>query len=98
MNVPRPTKHSYTIYVRSNCAYCTKAKELLKNEDRTSLFINCDAYLAYNSQDFLNQMKNFIGHEYRTFPMIFKNGEFIGGYTEAKKAHDSKQSASCSIC
>jgi len=95
MNIPRPTKYSYTIYVRSNCVYCTKAKELLQNENRTTLIVNCDGYLAYNRQEFLNQMQAFIGHEYRTFPMIFKNGVFVGGYTEAKQAYGA---TSCSMC
>ena len=32
--------------------------------------------------DFLEFIKNQIGHEYKTFPIIFHNGKFIGGYTE----------------
>ena len=98
MNIPRPTHNSYTIYIKSGCVYCANAKALLQNERPQPLVVNCDDYLAYNKQAFLNQMQVFIGYEYRTFPMIFKNGEFIGGYTETKKSYDSKQSASCNMC
>ena len=91
MNIPRPTHNSYTIYTKSGCGYCTKAKELLQNEHPQPLVVNCDGYLAHNKREFLNQMQTLIGREYRTFPMIFKNGIFVGGYTETKKFYDQSQ-------
>lgn len=35
-------------------------------------------------------MKDIIGYEYRTFPMVFLNGKFIGGYIETKNFFDAK--------
>ena len=91
MNVPRPTSDSYTIYSKSGCLNCTKAKVLLQNEKPQLLYVDCDDFLLENKQEFLNQMKTLIGREYKTFPMIFKNGIFLGGYMEAKKAYDQSQ-------
>jgi hypothetical protein len=36
-------------------------------------------------------MKTLIGHECKAFPMVFKNGLFVGGYTETKKDYDQNQ-------
>jgi glutaredoxin len=91
MNVPHPTSDSYTIYSKSGCLYCTKAKVLLQNEKPELLYVDCDDFLLENKQEFLDQMKSLIGREYKTFPMIFKNGIFLGGYMEAKKAHDQSE-------
>ena len=91
MNFPHPASNSYTIYSKSGCIYCTKAKELLQNEHIPPLFVNCDKFLLENKEEFLNHMKPLIGREYRTFPMIFKNGIFVGGYTETKKAYDQNE-------
>ena len=91
INVPHPASNSYTIYSKSGCIYCTKAKELLQNEHIPPLFVNCDKFLLENKEEFLNQMKPLIGREYRTFPMIFKNGIFVGGYTETKKAYEQSK-------
>lgn len=94
MNIPAPTNNSYTIYAKSGCGYCTKAKELLQNERPQPLVVNCDDYLSDNKREFLNQMQALIGREYKTFPMIFKNGIFVGGYTETKQAYDA---AACKV-
>lgn len=67
------------IYSKSNCIYCEKAKELFPN----ATIINCDKELEINKQQFLDQMKLKIGFSYKTFPMIFINDEFIGGYDDA---------------
>ena len=91
INVPHPASNSYTIYSKSGCIYCTKAKELLQNEKPKLLYLDCDKFLLENKEEFLNQMKNLIGREYRTFPMIFKNGIFVGGYTETKKAYEQSK-------
>ena len=91
MNIPRPASDSYTIYSKSGCLYCTKAKVLLQNEQPELLYVDCDEFLLENKEDFLIEMKNMIGREYKTFPMIFKNGIFLGGYMEAKKAYDQSK-------
>jgi glutaredoxin len=91
MNIPNPANDSYTIYSKSGCLYCTKAKVLLQNESVPPLYVDCDEFILKNKEEFLNLMKSHIGYEYRTFPMIFKNGRFIGGYTETKKAYDQSK-------
>ena len=48
MNVPRPGSDSYTIYSKSGCLYCTKAKGLLQNERVPPLVVNCDKFLLEN--------------------------------------------------
>ena len=64
---------------------------LLQNEKPELLYVDCDEFLLENKEDFLIEMKNMIGREYKTFPMIFKNGIFLGGYMEAKKAYDQSK-------
>ena len=91
MNVPHPANHSYTIYSKSGCLYCTKARVLLQNEHIPPLVVNCDKFLLENKEEFLNHMKNLIGREYKTLPMIFKNGIFVGGYTDTKKDYDQNE-------
>lgn len=91
MNILRPTSDSYTIYSKSSCLYCTKAKVLLQNERVSPLVVDCDEFLLENKQEFLNLMKSLIGYEYRTFPMIFKNGLFIGGYTKTKDFYEESK-------
>ena len=91
MSVPRPAIDTYTIYSKSGCLYCTKAKVLLQNEKPKLLYVDCDQFLLENKQEFLDQMKTLIGREYKTFPMIFKNGIFLGGYMETKKAYDQNK-------
>jgi len=91
LDVPRPTSDSYTIYSKSGCLNCTKAKELLQNERIPTLYVNCDEFLLENKQEFLNQMKTLIGYEYKIFPMIFKNGIFIGGYAKTQEFYEQSK-------
>lgn len=91
MNVPRPGGDSYTIYSKSGCLYCTKAKVLLQNERVPPLFVNCDKFLLENKEEFFDLMKSLIGYEYKTFPIIFKNGRFIGGYNKTKDFYEESK-------
>ena len=91
MNIPRPASNSYTIYSKSGCLYCTKARVLLQNEQVPPLYVDCDEFLLENKEEFLNLMKSLIGYEYRTFPMIFKNGRFIGGYTKTQEFYEESK-------
>ena len=76
-----PSQDSYTIYTKSNCIYCDRAKELLSNED--PIIVNCDEYLR-DKEFFLNHMDNLTPLPHRTFPFIFHKGKFIGGFDETK--------------
>jgi len=77
-----PNEKGWTVYTKSNCVYCDRAKTLL--EHHSPIYINCDLWLEEHKESFLHYMKDQIGHEYKMFPMIFYNGTFIGGYTESK--------------
>jgi glutaredoxin len=73
----------YTIFTKSNCSFCTKVKELLRDQQTEE--VNCDNILLTNRERFLAEMKQRIGYEYKTFPMVFLNDRFIGGYTDTVK-------------
>lgn len=78
-----PSKEGYTIYSKSGCPNCTKVKKLLETNHITATqIIDCDDYLIESKEEFLQFIYDIIGKEYRTFPMVFYNGTFIGGYTE----------------
>ena len=70
----------YFIYTKSNCKYCKHVKELVPN----AKFVNSDKYLKENRAGFLQFVDNLSGTQPRTFPMVFLNNRFIGGYTETK--------------
>lgn len=38
---------------------------------------------------FLEIMNNVVGYEWKTYPMVFLNNKFIGGYMETKKYFES---------
>lgn len=78
MNLPQ--EKGYTIYTKYDCSYCLKAKKLLDDDKFTYTTIYCDDILSNNRIEFLNFMSQYT--EQKTFPFIFYNGTFIGGYTE----------------
>lgn len=91
MKIPCPGSDTYTIYSKSGCLYCTKAKALLQNERVPPLVVDCDEFLLEKKEEFLNLMKSIIGYEYKLFPMIFKNGCFIGGYNKTKDFYEESK-------
>lgn len=76
---------NYTIYTKPKCQYCDKVKDLLKNEN--SIYIDCSNYLQDTTKQlflqFIQDTAN-LSEPYKTFPMVFCNGRFIGGFTETK--------------
>lgn len=83
--------NTWIVYTKSNCVFCNKVKELLEKEEIITI-INCDNWLKHKEKKeiFLDLIKDIIGYEYRTFPMVFLNGKFIGGYIETKKYFEAK--------
>jgi glutaredoxin len=100
-----PREHGWTIYTKSNCSFCEKAKQLLLDE-RPTIFL-CDEYLLLNHtiigedntqikiSPFLDFIHQYTKNEHNTFPIVFHHGEYIGGYKETLEYYN-KQSVSWS--
>jgi glutaredoxin len=85
MDIFKPLDIGFTIYSKNNCSYCTKVKKLLLNNKHFFLDIECDEYLIKDKEHFLLFIKEIANKEYRTFPMVFYDGKFIGGFDETYK-------------
>jgi glutaredoxin len=84
--VPLATTHGYTVYSKRECVWCERVKELLARETSSLVeTIACDDALAANRLEFIRIMKERTGLETIKFPLVFHNGEFIGGYNDTKQ-------------
>jgi glutaredoxin len=90
MDIFAPLEKGFTIYSKSGCSYCTKVKRLLFEKQIFFLDVDCDEYLIEDKEKFLSFIKEKANKEYRTFPMVFKDGKFIGGFTETKEFIDKE--------
>ena len=88
MEFEEPSLTVFTVYSKSGCTYCTKVKKLLLEKNYAFDMIDCDEYLIEDKENFLKFIKEKAGKEYKTFPMIFRAGQFVGGFTETKKLID----------
>lgn len=84
MSFETPSQTGFTIYSKSNCSFCTKVKQLLIDNQIFFLEIQSDDYLLEDKEGFLLFIQDLIKKEYRTFPMVFNNGQFIGGFTDTE--------------
>lgn len=94
MQFEKPISTGYMIYTKSNCPYCVKVKELLlRNEGQEVTIVNCDKYLVEPEvkEKFLEFIQSINGgNQHRTFPIVFYQGKFIGGFTETEKFYTKK--------
>jgi len=93
----KPTDTDYTIYSISKCKYCVMAKDHISKLSKLSKLselnkknittINCDKFImtCRERDKFYNFIKQYTVIPYFHFPMIFKNGKFIGGLKELQK-------------
>ena len=63
----------YTIYGKPNCSFCMQAKQLLEMEQLPFDYLTLGTH--YNLEEFMELFPHA-----RTFPMIVKDGEVIGGF------------------
>ena len=85
MEIFKPLDEGYTIYSKSGCVNCSKIKQLFKLKNIFFVEVNCDELLLENKEHFLLTISEMAQKECKVFPMIFYNGNFIGGYNEAKE-------------
>tara|TARA_B100000795_G_scaffold269733_1_gene260116 strand:+ start:3023 stop:3286 length:264 start_codon:yes stop_codon:yes gene_type:complete len=76
-----PNKKGYTIYSISNCKYCKMVCIKIKEKYKV---INCDNNIISlrERDEFYKKIQKHTKIKYIHFPMIFKDGKFIGGYKE----------------
>jgi len=88
MNFEEPISKQYTIYSKSGCPNCIKAKSLLKENILTYNVVNCDEYLLECKTEFLafiETMANInakTNTKITTFPIIFYDKQLVGGFKE----------------
>ena len=85
-----PSNDTFTIYCKSGCPGCLKAKKLLTDLSITYLVIDCDDYLLDHRTEFLQIIKKLANREEDKvifFPIIFENGKYIGRYEDLVKLH-----------
>ena len=65
----------YTIYSKPSCGYCLQARDLLEQNKLEFEYLTLGNH--YSLQEFMELFPDT-----RTFPMIVKDGEVIGGYND----------------
>jgi len=85
MEFEKPIESGFTIYSKSGCSNCTKVKALLNDKNLLLKVIDCDEYILEDKESFLSFITSLSNKEVKTFPIIFYDGKFIGGYNETKE-------------
>jgi glutaredoxin len=88
MEFNTPMDTGFTVYSKSGCSNCTNVKKLLAEKNAPNVIIDCDEYLIEDKENFLLFIKEKANKEYKTFPMVFNNGIFLGGFNETQEYFD----------
>ena len=80
--IPECRATQYTIFTKSQCKYCDNIKSLMMNEKEDVEYIQCDELLRINREYFIDFMKKRTNKELITFPIVFYDGEYVGGYDD----------------
>lgn len=65
------------VYTINNCGYCEAAKELLRTKNMSFSEVN----LSGKQEETMELLRKT---SHRTFPQIFIDDTFVGGFTELK--------------
>jgi glutaredoxin len=84
MSFEFPLETGFTIYSKTGCPNCKNVKDLLITESEVFNIVDCDEYLIEEKDSFLFFIEKLVGKEYKFFPMVFHNGNFIGGFSDTK--------------
>lgn len=84
-----PSRTGYFIYTKDGCSYCDKVKQLISETTRGTHIgyeiVNCQTYLDTNRHQFIEFAYELTHRKKITFPMVFLNGDFIGGCDDTIK-------------
>ena len=88
MSFFEPLKTGFTIYSKPGCPNCTNVKRLLFEKEIFYLDVECANYLLEDKEGFLAFIRERANKEWKIFPMVFKDGKFVGGFAEVKLHFD----------
>lgn len=79
---PSPMRKSeFVLYTIQGCGYCSDVRDILEKANRAYTEIK----VTSKNQESVYKATDPLTKRYRYFPMIFRNGKFVGGYAELKK-------------
>ena len=82
MEFKEPLKSGFTVYTKSGCPFCSKVKKFIQENKLSYETIDCDDYLIEDKKNFLVFIEIRSNVIFKTFPVIFHDEKFIGGYQE----------------
>jgi len=85
MDFAFPKKTGFVIYSKNECIFCSKVKMMLEECSLDFNEIKCDKYILDDKSSFLSFMSEISMKIINTFPIVFYNNNFIGGYNETAK-------------
>lgn len=85
MEFTSPELFGFTVYSKSGCINCKLVKQLLKDKSLLYKEIDCDEYLIEDKEGFLDFIEKLAKISFKTFPMVFYDGKFLGGFTDTKE-------------
>lgn len=83
-----PSNNGFTVYSKSGCSNCVHVKQILKDKKVPVVVVECDDYLYENKHFFLNFMNEQADKVCTTFPMVFYDGKYIGGFKDTVQLLD----------
>lgn len=81
---PYPTEEGWVIYGALWCPFCRGANSLLEEKNIEFTYYDIDKIEGYTKNDVKDKLSD-LTNDYKTIPMVFNNGEFIGGYVDLKR-------------
>jgi glutaredoxin len=85
MDFTKPSLTGFTVYSKSGCSNCIIVKKIIKEKNFLLQEINCDEYILEDKDEFLNFIESIVGHNHKTFPIVFYEGEYVGGLNDTTK-------------
>lgn len=85
-----PVPNKFTVYSKSGCPNCVKSKALLKEKGLQYEEVNCDEYILECKAEFLQFIEKKALTPWKSFPIIFDDTRFVGGFIDLKSYLDKK--------
>ena len=83
---PQDDSYGYVVYTMAGCGYCTDVKNILKKNGIKPKTVSVNS----SNMDNIYSKIDSITKKYRYFPIVIKNGKFVGGLKEIQKMDKNK--------